>query len=509
MSLLLGLDVGTTSVKAGLYDAELGQVVRLASRPTPVEQPIPGRSEHDPQALWQAAVSCIREVAVGQPVAGLGVSSFAEAGLPFDSAGHPLYPIIAWYDRRTEPQAIWWETRLPPEEMHAITGQRASPSFGVNKWLWIRENEPGAAARMVKWLSVPDYILWRLTGEQATDYTMASRTLLFDQRRLNWSDEMLGLAGLGVCQLPRALPSGTPIGTVARQVAAETGLSTGTVCVLGGHDHLCAALAAGAHHPGVVIDSSGTAQALLALVPGFHTGPRLAQGGYACYAHVVPGQYVLKGGLKAAGGAVEWWVRQLTGPDAVPRDEFYAALEEAAEAGIGRRAGPVWLPHLIGSGTPEGDRHSRGALVGVQIEHDRGDLFRGMLESLAFWVRHNLVVMAALTGQPVEQVALLGGTTRLRLLTQIKADVLALPVTVPNVPEAAATGAALLAGVGTGVFRTLADAVDSLRYRAEVLTPDPARVAWYDQVYEQVFEPLYKALRGIHHAMGRMADGGP
>jgi xylulokinase len=148
-------------------------------------------------------------------------------------------------------------------------------------------------------------------------------------------------------------------------------------------------------------------------------------------------------------------------------------------------------------------------LVGVQIEHDRGDLFRGMLESLAFWVRHNLVVMAALTGQPVEQVALLGGTTRLRLLTQIKADVLALPVTVPNVPEAAATGAALLAGVGTGVFRTLADAVDSLRYRAEVLTPDPARVAWYDQVYEQVFEPLYKALRGIHHAMGRMADGGP
>jgi xylulokinase len=509
MGLLLGLDVGTTSIKAGLYDAELGQVVRLASRPTPVEQPAPGWSEHDPEALWRAVISCIREVATGQPVTGLGVSSFAEAGLPLDSAGHPLYPIIAWYDRRTEPQSIRWETRMPPEEIHAITGQRVSPSFGVNKWLWIRENEPCVAARMVKWLSVPDYVLWRLTGEQATDYTLASRTLLFDQRRLSWSDEMLSLAGLDVCQLPRVLPSGTPIGTVARQVAAETGLSTDTVCVLGGHDHLCAALAAGAHRPGVVIDSSGTAQALLALVPGFHTSPRMAQGGYACYVHVVAGQYVLKGGLKAAGGAIDWWAQQLTGLDTVPCDELYAALEEAAEAGIGQRAGPVWLPHLIGSGTPEGDRHSRGALVGVQIEHDQGDLFRGMLESLAFWVRYNLVVMEALTGQPVEHVRLLGGTTRLRLLTQMKADVLAMPVTVPNVPEAAATGAALLAGVGTGVFRTPAGATDSLRYTVEIVAPDPTRVTWYDQVYEQVFEPLYEALRGIHHTMGRMSDGGP
>ena len=504
MSLLLGLDIGTTSIKAGLYDAGLGRVVCLASRPTPVEQPIPSWSEHDPEALWQTVVSCIREVATTQPVAGLAVSSFAEAGLPLDSAGHPLYPIIAWYDRRTEPQAAWWETRLPLEEMHAITGQRASPSFGANKWLWIRENVPDVVAQMAKWLSVPDYVLWRLTGEQTTDYTMASRTLLFDQRRLDWSDEMLGLAGLDVCQLPQVLPSGTPAGTVTRQAAAETGLPVDTVCVLGGHDHLCAALAAGAHRPGVVIDSSGTAQALLALVPGFHTGPHIAKGGYACYAHVVPDQYVLKGGLKAAGGVVDWWARQLTGPDAALSDDVYAALEEGALASIGRRAGPVWLPHLIGSGTPEGDRHSRGALVGVQIEHERGDLFRGMLESLAFWVRRNLVAMEMLTGQPVEQVMLLGGTTRLRLLTQIKADVLNLPVTVPDVPEAAVTGAALLAGMGAGVFRSSAVAVSSLRYEVAVRTPDPARAAWYDQVYEQIYLPLYEALRDIHHAMERI-----
>ncbi len=504
MTFLVGLDIGTTRIKAARYDAELGQVVETASRPTPVERPAPGWSQHDPHTLWQTIASCLREVAMDHPVAGLGVSSFAEAGLPLDAAGQPLYPIIAWYDRRPEPQAAWWETQLSADALHAITGQRVSPSFGVNKWLWIRDNEPGIAARMAKWLSVPDYVLWRLTGERATDYTIASRTLLFDQQALDWSGQMLNLAGLDARQLPCALPSGTTIGTITPQAAAATGLPTGTPCVLGGHDHLCAALATGAYRPGAVIDSSGTAQALVTLIPNFHTDTFAAQAGYACYAYVVPGQYVLKGGLKAAGGAIEWLARQLAGPDVAPSESFYVTLETAAKSSVGRRAGPLWLPHLIGSGTPEGDRYSRGALVGIQIEHERGDLFRGMLESLAFWLRHNLAEMETLAGQHPRQITLLGGTARLRLQNQIKADVLNLPVTIPHLPEAAATGAALLAGLGTGVFATPASAVDSLSYDSEVLTPDLARVDWYAQLYEKVYRPLYGALCDIHHAMERI-----
>jgi xylulokinase len=251
----------------------------------------------------------------------------------------------------------------------------------------------------------------------------------------------------------------------------------------------------------VVIDSSGTAQALVTLIPDFHTDAFAAQAGYACYAYVISGQYVLKGGLKAAGGAIEWLARQLAGPDVAPSELFYATLEAAAQGGVGQRAGPLWLPHLIGSGTPEGDRYSRGALVGIQIEHERGDLFRGMIESLAFWLRHNLAEMETLTGQPARQVTLLGGTTRLRLQNQIKADVLNLPVTIPHLPEAAATGAALLAGLGTGVFATPAAAVDSLNYDDEILTPDPARVDWYTQIYERAYRPLYEALRDIHHTI--------
>ena len=507
MTLLLGLDIGTTSIKAVLYDPSLGRVVRVASRPTPVQHPSPGWSEHDPEALWQTLVACVREVAADQPVVGLAVSSFAEAGLPLDAAGEPLYPIIAWYDRRTEPQASWWEAQLSPTALHGITGQRVSPSFGANKWLWIREHAPQVAARMTKWVSVPDYLLFRLTGKQVTDQTIASRTLLFDQRRLDWSDEMASLAGLDLGQLPQVLPSGTKVGNLTVEAAAATGLSTSTACVLGGHDHLCAALAAGADRSGVVVDSTGTGQALLVFAPDFCTGPHVAEAGYACYAHVVPGQYAFKGGLKAAGGAIEWLVRQLAGSGGQVSESMYAELEAAANTGIGKRAGPLWLPHLIGSGTPEGDRHSRGALVGLQIEHDRGDIFRGMIESLAFWVRHNLAAMESLSEQQTQRMVLLGGATGLRLLSQMKADVLNRPVRILGIPEAAATGAALLAGVGAGAFGSPAEAVGSLRYdhADEILVPEPARADWYGRLYQDAYVPLYAALRGIHHAMGGLA----
>ncbi len=508
--MLLGLDIGTTTIKAAVYDPDAGRVTALAARPTPTDHPAPGRSEHDPEALWQAVAACLREVTAavaGRPIAGLAIASLAEAGVMLDAAGRPLAPIIAWYDRRSEPQAEWLERQLSEAELHAITGQRAGASFGVCKWLWMREHWPDAASRMATWLPVPNYILWRLTGERSVDFSQASRMLAFDQVRLDWSDRILETVGLRREQLPRPRPGGTIIDAVTSTAARETGLPAGMPCALGGHDHLCAAFAVGAYRPGVVADSSGTAQAVSCIVPGFASTPKMAAAGFACYAHVLPGQYILKAGLKAAGGAVEWLARQLAGPaapaDALPYDELLAR----AERGVGVRAGPLWLPHLLDSGTPEGDRASRAALVGLRLEHDAGDIFRGLLESLAFWLRHNLEEVADLPiWQPVEEVILLGGTTRLALLSQLKADILGRPVIVPELPEAAAIGAALLAGLGVGVFRTPGEAVGSLRYGRTVVEPDAAHVAWYDQLYREAYRPLYAALREINHRLAALSS---
>jgi xylulokinase len=504
MNWLLGLDIGTTTIKAAAYDPQVGRVVCTAVRPTPVVHPAPDLAEHDPESLWQAAADCLCEVVAqgeGQMLRGLAIASLAEAGLPLDATMQPLHPIIAWWDQRSEPQAAWWDSQIGADALYAITGQRVSPSFGVTKWLWIREHWPDVAARTVKWLSVPDYLLWRLTGAEVTDYSIASRTLLFDQQKLAWSEELLRLAGLRADQLPQPRPSGASVGAVTRSAAKATGLPAGLPCVLGGHDHLCASLAAGAHRPGVAVDSSGTAQAVVVVMPAFHTSPAAAAGGFACYAHVVPGQYAFKAGMKLAGGAAEWLARRLSGPEVLRGELPYEALAAEAGRGLGLRAGPLWLPHLIGSGTPEGDRHSLAALVGVRAEHDSGDLYRGLLESLALWLRHNVEEMAALTGQAVSDVVLLGGTTRLGLLSQLKADCLGLAVVVPELPEAAATGAALLAGLGAGVFPSLDLATASLRHGRTTIKPDAGRVEWYDRLYRQVYRRLYTDLREINHAL--------
>ncbi len=498
MTLLLGLDIGTTSIKAILYAAEQGLVIRSAAQPTPVTHRPNGWSEHDPEALWQAVVACVREAGAGQAVRALAISSMAEAGLLVDAQGQPLAPIIAWYDRRSEPQAAWIEQRIERAALYRITGQRVSPSFGVTKLLWLRENDPQAYARGAAWLPVPAYLLWRLTGQRAVDNTIAARTLLFDQRTLSWSAELLDLFDLPARLFPPVSSGDTPVGRLTARAAAETGLPQAALCVLGGHDHLCASLAAGAQQAGALVDSSGSANALLLLTPDFLPDPALAEHGYASYAYVLPGLYALKGGLKAAGSAIDWLARQFT-PDGAPPD--YAQLEAEAAAGVGRRAGPLWLPHLIGSGTPEGDRFSRAALVGAQFEHTRGDLFRAMLEALAFWTRHNLEEMQALTQRPIQSLTLSGGVTRLRLLSQLKADVLNRPVFVSQVPEAAATGAALLAGLGARVFADAAAAALSPGYPKEEIDPHPAHAAWYADLYQRAYRPLYAALHPINLAL--------
>ncbi len=504
MGYLLGLDIGTSTIKAILYDPDSGQIIHKASQLTPVEHPSPELSQHDPQQLWQAVCECLKEVSQNQPISALAISSFAEAGLPLDQEGNPLFPIIAWYDQRTAPQAEWWKTQLIIEELYSISGQRLSPSFGINKYLWIKEHYPEVMAIMQHWLSASDYILWRLTGEFVTDYSQASRTMLFDQHQLNWSPKMLRLAGLDQKQLPHIQCGGTLAGKITQQSAALTGLPENLPCVLGGHDHLCAALAAGAVQPGVVIDSMGTSESTLVVLNHFQADVTVVKHGFVCYAHVVPGLYILKAGIHAAGGAIEWLARLLSATNHENIPIPYPELEQEAEKGVGKCIGPLWLPHFIGSGTPEADWNSRAALVGARLDHTRGDLLRGLLESQAFWLKHNLDEIRLLSGQPVQQVILLGGTTRLQLLLRLKASIINLPMVLPDLSESSATGAALLAGLGIGVFKTPQEAVASIQIKNTIIEPNPALVKWYEPIYEKLYRRLYPSLQGIWSEMNSL-----
>jgi xylulokinase len=488
--ILLGLDIGTSHIKAAALNPASGRVVKTASLPTPVDHPAEGLSQHDPEALWQASAACLRQVASHHPVLGLAISSFAEAGLPLDGHMKPLYPIIAWYDRRSQPQVQQLLETFGAERLHAISGQCASPSLGLTRWLWLRQNHPEVTAQTACWLSSADYILFRLTGERATDRTIASRTLFFDQTRLDWSAELLAYAGLTMDQLPRVLSSGSVAGQLTQQAAAETGLPAGTVCALGGHDHLCAALAAGCSKPGMVVDSSGTSQSILSLLPSFTSNKDLVRQGYPVYAWLLSGLYVIKGGLKASGSALDW-LAHLLHPNG---DSNYPRWDTQLAGMADRPVNTLWLPFWNGTGTPINNPSASATLLGASLHTSQEELLRGLLAGLACWLRHNLETMQTLTGYAPEKIILLGGVSRLNALNQMKADMLNRPVTVCRIPQTAAVGAALLAGLGLGIYPDASQAAASLHYRGLELAPHASRAANYDRLYQLIYRPAVDVL---------------
>ncbi|MBA2679390.1 MAG: carbohydrate kinase, partial [Ktedonobacteraceae bacterium] len=325
---LVGVDVGTTNTKAVLFDVDTGRVRAIGSSRTITRHPRMDWSEFDADELWQTVRESIRAVIqqCDQPerIRAISVASMGESGFPLDAQGSILYPAIAWHDQRTTTEAQWWEETLGAERVFEITGQLPLPIFGVNKLLWLRSNIPQIFERIRRWLSIEDFVLWKLGGYFATDYSIASRTMLFDQHTLDWSPSLLQHCDLPADWFPAALPSGTSLGPIRKEIAAETGLPEHTLICTGGHDHLCGALAAGVTHSGQLLESMGTASVLLALSDTFQPSSELSAAGCMSYAFVIPHTYVTIGMLNFAGGALEWIVKLLYGQGGDVSDAVYA-----------------------------------------------------------------------------------------------------------------------------------------------------------------------------------------
>ena len=261
--MLLGIDVGTTHTKVGVY-AEDGELLAHARGPTHRETGADGFQFRSPETLWRDTAALIRKATDGlaRPIEALAVSSMGEAGVPLDGGGEPCYPVIPWNDTRAEAQMRRLSEALSPEGWFAVTGLFPNPIHSIAKWLWLRETDPGAWERTRTWLSVCNYIGYRLTGEMVMEASQACRTMAFDVRSGDWSAELLELAGLDVGFLPPVVSSTEPVGAVTSEAAELAGLRPGTPVYAGGHDHVCAALACGVITPEVALDSLGTSEAL-------------------------------------------------------------------------------------------------------------------------------------------------------------------------------------------------------------------------------------------------------
>jgi len=509
MTYLMGIDLGSTTLKAVVYDLQ-GNPVASGCRPTERFHPNPDHPEWtvwQPEQIWSGTAAAIRD-AVSQlddptRIKAVAVTGMGMDGVPVDEHGQWLYPFISWHDPRTAPQLSWWEEHIGAEKTFSIGGNTLWRFNTALRLLWMAEHEPEILRRTAKWLLIEDFLNFMLCGRQATDYTMASCTLLFDQRRLHWSDEILALSGIERRLLCDAFPSSTPLGEVSAAAAAATGLPVGTPVILGGHDYLCGALPVGAFKPGVVLDVTGTWEIVLTAIPEPVLTPEVQKTGMTVEAHVARNMYAAWGGAVAA-DMVEWF-RKEYGLEAKlcaekqGGEDWDYLMAEAAAAPAGAR-GVMFLPHMSFAGCPVVDARSLGAFAGLSNFATRGDMLRAIIEGLDYQFLDIVKAMSQALGIQPDRFVVVGGAARNQFWMQNKADMVGRPIEVPAVEDASPLGAAILAGIGVGLYKDEQDAFEHVHKPGRTYEPNSDLVPKYARWFG-IYQQLYPSLKSISHQL--------
>lgn len=506
MDYLLGIDVGSTSMKAVIYDLA-GRVASRAACPT---HSLANDPEHPnwqvylPEHIWDGVSSAIHEAVakLGAPesIRAAAVTGLGADAVPLDELGQPVYPFINWLCTRTAPQFDWWLEHVGLDKTFEITGWQPFVWNTVLRFMWLQEHEPELARRIHKWLIVEDFVNYHLTGKYSTDYTDASPTLLFDQRSLGWSEEMLNIAGVDRALLPTPQPSGSYIGEVTQEAAAKTGLRPGTPIFQGGHDYLVGALAAGAIEPGVLLDVTGTWELVITPTVTAEWTGELRQLGLTLEAHAAPGQYCLWGGGTAA-SMLEWYKDQL-GAEARQHDDLWSNLMQEARSAPAGSSGVFFLPHFNGTACPNLNPKSLGAFIGLNDTTRRADLVRAVIEGLDYSTLSMLQAVERGAGRKTAMLTVIGGAVRNEFWMQNKADVCGLPVETPEIEEATALGAAMLAGTGAGIYHDLHEAAAQVRKPGRIYEPNRKLVPLYAEFFD-IYREIYPALSQVN---GRIYD---
>jgi len=492
---LLGLDISTTAAKALLVDSE-GRVAGVGLSPLPVSNPRPLWSEQAPADWWAGMAVAIRRALseagiTGEAVAAIGLTGQMHGLVLLDAAGEVLRPAILWNDQRTAAQCDQIRSRVGRDRLIRICGNDALTGFTAPKILWVRDHEPELYAKARHVLLPKDYIRYRLSGDFAMDCADGSGTMLFDLARRAWSAELLDALELPAAWFPAVYEGPAITGVVNAGAAAETGLRAGTPIVGGGGDQAAQAVGVGAVTPGIVALTLGTSGVVFAATETALVQP---EGRLHAFCHAVPGRWHFMGVMLSAAGSLQWYRDKL-----VPDIPFEALDAEAGDVSPGSE-GLLFLPYLTGERTPHPDPLARGAWVGLTVRHGRGHMTRSVLEGVAFGLRDSLTLIREAGPGDIHQVRISGGGARSRLWRQILADVLGAELVTVNTTEGAAYGAALLAGVGAGVWPDVdAACAETIRLTGHT-TPNAAAVAAYEPIYG-LYRGLYPALRETFTAL--------
>ena len=498
MDLLMGIDLGSTSVKAVIYGLS-GKPEAEASTKLETTNDDPA---HPAWCVWKyddiwtcvktVISQSVKNIPPGGKLRAMAVTGFGMDGLPMDKDGRELYDLISWHCTRTLPQFEQTQKIIDHKEMFTETGMRPTLINSIYRIMWMQQNKPEIIDKTFKWLLVEDYVNYKLSGVMATDFSMGSNFSAMKQTTHTWSERIISALNLPGHIFPTPTQSGTVLGKVLPSVCVETGLSGDELVVLGGHDYICAALATGIMTGGDLMDINGTWEML---VKGSTRGDTIYdENFYYVQSHVARNLWCISSST-VSGDMMEW----LKNNYGKPNDEkVWENLMTEAENSVPGSHGCFFLPHFSGSYAPRIEPTSLGAYIGMNNQVSRSDIIRATVEGLTYKTRELIEAMTANTNEEIEVIKATGGAIKNRFWMQTKADVLGVPVEIPELHEATPLGAAMLAGVGAGLYRDEEEAVKAVYKSGATYEPDPQKHEQHSDYYKNIFLKIQLSLKEVN-----------
>ena len=491
---LLGIDIGGTGIKAGLFDQQ-GNLLHIGRRDNRILSKIPGFAEFSPFSIWENIISLIDECSIEagvnkDAIASLGLSSTCPAVTALDKNGNPLRNVIMNFDSRSGRQVDEIHKRVDPEHIFSVTGNRLlSGAISASSILWIKENEPDIYRNTFYFGHITTYIIHRFTGRFVLDHTQASFTGLFRTcSDLDWDGELIDEYGIDRSKLPVLLSPEKAAGNISGKAASETGLGRGTCISAGAADTVCSALGAGITRPGEVFVTSGTSEILSGVLETPDFERRFMNRTY------LDSRWIYHAPTSTSGAALTWLKRVFFDSD-MGMDEFYRHILKNASASEIGSSGLYFLPYLQGERSPWWDSDARGVFAGLSLGTSAGDILRSVLEGIAYALKQNLDIAEENSGIEYKELLFTGGGNRNELWLNIKSDVTGKVLKVLEFEETAILGTALLGGVCAGIYRDILEASGKTgNKRFRTVSPDVNRHKQYCR-YARRFKELYLALK--------------
>lgn len=494
--LILTLDLGTTACKAIFFDLN-GTIIAEGNCEYPTFHPTSMAAEQKADDWWNAATKAVREAldAVVEPftVEAIGLSSQRETIVPVDRQGTPLCNAITWMDRRSKDYANQMSDIFGRETLHNITGMIPDSTFSATKIAWFKEHQPEAFNNAAYFLQPRDYICFKLTGNFVLDYSLASRTMMLDVRKLQWHMEILDYLGVKCEQMPALVWSDQIVGYVTDEAASALGIKSGVPVIAGGGDRQCEALGAGILGARAM-ESTGTTSNISFAADAV---PDTIDPRVVCSVHTLRDHWLIEQGLTTSGSIMQWFRDHIyySSRDTDDKRSYKPIDEDIAQSPPGANK-LLTLPFFMGAKATRWNPDARGIIFGLTLGHTKGDIGRSIMEGVAFELKACLKVLESMALSP-EELVIMGGGSKAELWNQIKADVYGLPIRVPRVREAASLGAMVLAGKGIGVFDDAVQAAQNLNPIISSFEPRQTYNEFYERYYK-LYDELYKSVEQLY-----------